>query len=104
MEARTVLARAVALADECGATLIGRRARSELIAAGARPRRTSMSGVRSLTASSATRSSLAANGHSNREIAQILFVTQKTVEMHLSRSYRKLRIGSRVQLSAALHG
>jgi ATP/maltotriose-dependent transcriptional regulator MalT len=104
MEARTVLARAVALADECGATLIGRRARSELIAAGARPRRTSMSGVRSLTASELRVAELAANGHSNREIAQILFVTQKTVEMHLSRSYRKLRIGSRVQLSAALHG
>jgi hypothetical protein len=46
---------------------------------------------------------LAAEGRSNKEIAQLLFVTVKTVEVHLSSTYRKLRIDSRRQLAAALH-
>ena len=41
-------------------------------------------------------------GRTNRQIAQELFVTMKTVEMHLSNAYRKLDIGSRGQLEAAL--
>jgi DNA-binding NarL/FixJ family response regulator len=47
-------------------------------------------------------SAFAAAGHSNREIAQALFVTTKTVEMHLSNVYRKLDIDSREQLPSAL--
>jgi DNA-binding NarL/FixJ family response regulator len=45
---------------------------------------------------------LAAAGRSNKEIAQTLFVTLKTVEVHLSSCYRKLGIGSRRELEAAL--
>lgn len=45
---------------------------------------------------------LAAEGRSNKEIAQALFVTVKTVEVHLSSTYRKLEIGSRAQLEKAL--
>jgi DNA-binding NarL/FixJ family response regulator len=45
---------------------------------------------------------MAAEGPTNREIAQALFVTPKTVEVHLSRVYRKLGISSRSQLAAAL--
>jgi DNA-binding NarL/FixJ family response regulator len=45
---------------------------------------------------------MAAEGMSNREIAQALFVTLRTVEMHLSNAFRKLEISSRTQLSAAL--
>jgi DNA-binding NarL/FixJ family response regulator len=45
---------------------------------------------------------LAAEGQSNKQIAQALFVTLRTVEMHLSNSYRKLDIESRGQLPAAL--
>jgi DNA-binding NarL/FixJ family response regulator len=45
---------------------------------------------------------MAAAGSTNREIAQGLFVTQKTVEVHLSSAYRKLGIDSRTQLPAAL--
>jgi DNA-binding NarL/FixJ family response regulator len=45
---------------------------------------------------------MAAKGPTNREIAQVLFVTPKTVEVHLSSAYRKLGISSRAQLSAAL--
>jgi DNA-binding NarL/FixJ family response regulator len=40
----------------------------------------------------------------NREIAQALFVTPKTVEVHLSNAYRKLEISSRRQLAGALSG
>jgi DNA-binding NarL/FixJ family response regulator len=45
---------------------------------------------------------MAAEGMSNREIAQALFVTPRTIEMHLSGTFRKLAIGSRTQLAAAL--
>jgi LuxR family maltose regulon positive regulatory protein len=45
---------------------------------------------------------MAAEGLMNREIAQVLFVTSKTDEVHLSSVYRKLEISSRSQLPAAL--
>jgi DNA-binding NarL/FixJ family response regulator len=45
---------------------------------------------------------MAAEGRTNREIAQALFVTPKTVELHLSSVYRKLGIRSRSQLPGAL--
>jgi DNA-binding NarL/FixJ family response regulator len=45
---------------------------------------------------------MAAEGLGNPEIAQALFVSRKTVEMHLSRTYRKLLIGSRTELAAVL--
>ena len=45
---------------------------------------------------------MAAEGPTNREIAQALFVTQRTVEVHLTSIYRKLAISSRSQLSTAL--
>jgi DNA-binding NarL/FixJ family response regulator len=45
---------------------------------------------------------LAAGGKTNRDIAQALFVTPKTVEVHLSSVYRKLQISSRAQLPEAL--
>lgn len=45
---------------------------------------------------------LAAEGKTNKEIAQALYVTPKTVEVHLSNSYRKLDISSRRQLAGAL--
>jgi DNA-binding NarL/FixJ family response regulator len=45
---------------------------------------------------------MAAEGTSNREIAQALFVTLRTVEMHLSNAFRKLGVASRTQLATAL--
>jgi DNA-binding CsgD family transcriptional regulator len=60
------------------------------------------SGVESLTASERRVAEIAARDRSNKEIAQELFVTVKTVELHLSNVYRKLQIGSRRQLAAAL--
>jgi DNA-binding NarL/FixJ family response regulator len=46
----------------------------------------------------------AAAGATNPEIAQALFVTVKTVEMHLSNAYRKLEISGRRELARALSG
>jgi DNA-binding CsgD family transcriptional regulator len=59
-------------------------------------------GVDALTPSELRVAALAAEGMSNREIAQALFVTLRTVEVHLTHAYRKLDIASREQLPAAL--
>ena len=59
-------------------------------------------GVEQLTASERRVAELAAQGHSNPEIAQALFVTRKTVETHLGRVYRKLGISGRAALGRAL--
>jgi len=90
------------LAQRCGATRLAQRARAELIAAGARPRREAVTGLEALTASERRVAELAAAGMSNPEIAQALFITLNTVEGHLRRTYHKLSIGSRGQLPAAL--
>ena len=45
---------------------------------------------------------LAASGATNREIAQALFFTPRTVETHLTHAYRKLDIGSHAQIAEAL--
>jgi DNA-binding CsgD family transcriptional regulator len=101
-KAREQLRRAVELATICGATPLAARAESELLATGARPRRMALSGLESLTPSERRVAELAAAGPTNREIAQALFVTPKTVEVHLSHVYRKLGISSRSQLAGAL--
>jgi DNA-binding CsgD family transcriptional regulator/tetratricopeptide (TPR) repeat protein len=101
-EAREELRRAVELATICGAVPLAARAETELLATGARPRRIALSGVDSLTPSERRVAQMAAEGHTNREVAQTLFVSPKTVEVHLSSVYRKLGIRSRSQLPAAL--
>ncbi|PZS26745.1 MAG: hypothetical protein DLM61_17780 [Pseudonocardiales bacterium] len=45
---------------------------------------------------------MAARGLSNPAIAQALFLTLKTIEMHLTSAYRKLDIASRGELAAEL--
>jgi DNA-binding CsgD family transcriptional regulator len=101
-DAREQLRHALELATICGATSLAARAGSELLATGARPRRIALSGVASLTPSERRVAEMAAQGPTNREIAQALFVTQRTVEVHLTSIYRKLAISSRAQLAAAL--
>jgi DNA-binding CsgD family transcriptional regulator len=101
-EARDPLRRALDLADRCGATPLAEQARAELYAAGGRPRRTALSGADSLTASERRVAELAADGQMNKQIAQALYVTPKTVEVHLSNAYRKLGIRSRRELERAL--
>jgi DNA-binding CsgD family transcriptional regulator len=97
-EAREPLRVGVELAQRCGATALTRRAHDELVAAGARPRRLIVSGIGALTASERRVADLAADGLTNREIAQALFVTEKTVEGHLGHTYLKLGVKSRSQL------
>lgn len=100
--ARAPLRQALDIADALGATSVADRARHELRAAGGRPRRPRTSGVESLTASERRIAMLAAEGRSNPEIAQALFVTKKTVEAHLGNAYRKLDIRSRAELQRVL--
>lgn len=102
VDAREVLRRGLDLAHACGARPLAERARQELRAAGGRPRHSAISGVDALTPSERRIAAMAANGLSNPEIAQALFVTKKTVEAHLSNAYRKLDIHSRTELGAAL--
>jgi DNA-binding CsgD family transcriptional regulator len=101
-ESRDPLRAALEIATVCGADALAERARSELAAAGARPRRDALSGVDALTPSERRVADLAAGGQSNRDIAQSLYVTPKTVEVHLSNAYRKLGIGSRLELPSVL--
>jgi DNA-binding NarL/FixJ family response regulator len=100
--AREPLRLALELAQRGGATLLAARAHEELIASGARPRRLFASGVEALTPSERRIAAMAAEGLSNREIAQSLFVTLRTVETHLSSVFRKLDVSARTQLAAAL--
>ena len=100
-DARDPLRRALELAEQSGAHGLAEHVRSELYATGARPRTTALDGVESLTERELRVARLAAEGQTNRDIAQILYVTPKTVEVHLSNSYRKLGIASRRELPAA---
>ncbi len=100
--ARRELSRALDIASRCGATTLAERARSELIATGARPRREQLTGPGSLTPAELRAARMAADGLSNREIAQALFVSAKTIETQLSAAYAKLSIASRHELRGAL--
>lgn len=101
-EAREPLRAGMDAARRCGATALAERAHGELVTAGARPRRLMFSGLEALTASERRVAQIAASGQTNREIAQALFVTVKTVENHLGHGYNKLGIRSRSELPAAL--
>ena len=101
-DARDPLRRALELATVCGAPPLAEAARSELYAAGARPRTEALAGVEALTTSEKRVADLAASGDTNRDIAQALYVTPKTIEVHLSNTYRKLGIRSRRELAGAL--
>lgn len=103
VEAREALVPAADLAQQHGLVALHERARTEMAASGARPRRDMiLTGREALTPSERRIAQLAAQGQSNREIAQALFVTPKTVEYHLRNAYRKLAISSRQDLLDAL--
>jgi DNA-binding CsgD family transcriptional regulator len=101
-QAREMLRRGLELAARCGAQRLSARAQDELLATGARPRRAALSGVESLTPSERRVAQLAAEGNTNRAIAQTLFVTEKTVEGHLAHAFDKLGVRSRTRLRDAL--
>lgn len=103
--ARAPLREALELAHECGTVPLTERARDELAASGARPRRERSVGADALTPSESRVAELAAAGRTNREIAQALFVTTKTVGTHLGHIYAKLGLQgaqAREQLAGAI--
>lgn len=81
------------LAHRLGAAPLVDHASAELALAGGRVGRIEVSGLASLTSAERRVCELAATGLRNRDIAQRLFVSTKTVEVHLSRAYRKLGVG-----------
>jgi DNA-binding CsgD family transcriptional regulator len=101
-DSREPLRAAIEIARSCGAMPLAEHAHQELRATGARPRSLEFSGVAALTARERQIAELAAQGRSNPEIAQSLFVTRRTVETHLTSIYRKLEIGSRDDLARTL--
>ena len=103
-DAREPLREALELARRCGALAIARRAHEELAATGEKLRPLVAVGVESLTPSERRIAGLAAEGLTNREIAQTLFLSVKTVESHLRGAYRKLDVRSREELPHALEG
>ncbi len=88
--ARQPLREALALAQRCEARTLAELAQEELVVSGAKPRRQVFAGPQSLTPSEWRVAELAAAGMQNREIAQALFVTTKTVGTHLAHIYQKL--------------
>lgn len=101
-EARHVLRRALDVAGQYPGEVLRRRARKELVALGIRPRRERLEGPGALTRSELRVVQLAARGKTNSEIAQLLTLSRRTVETHLTSAYRKLGIERRAQLAEAL--
>ena len=101
-EAQDPLRRALEYAERAGAEPLRDYARAKLLAAGARPRRTALTGPDALTTAERQVAELAAEGLSNRQIAQHLFITQATVETHLRHTFHKLGISSRLDLPGLL--
>lgn len=101
-EARRHLRRGVELAQICGAQPLVERGLTELRSTGARPRHVTPTGPEALTPSERRVAEFATAGYSNREIAQTLFITTNTVEVHLTRTYRKLGVLGRVGLRDVL--
>lgn len=93
VEGRDELRRGRELAHRLGAVPLADRAATELALAGGRAGRIELTGVAALTSAERRVCALAATGLRNRDIAQRLFVSTKTVEVHLSRAYRKLGVG-----------
>jgi DNA-binding CsgD family transcriptional regulator len=102
VRAREQLREGLDLAQQCGAERLAARAVEELRVTGARPRRRMITGPDALTPSEARIVRMAADRMGNRDIAQALFLTVRTVENHLGSAYRKLGIASREELRRAV--
>jgi DNA-binding CsgD family transcriptional regulator len=103
-EGRDAQRRAISLAGQCGAVALAESAMAGLHAGPGRRARLELTGPSALTAAERRVCRQVAGGQTNREVAQALFVTEKTVERHLSAAYQKLGIRSRFQLASAIGG
>jgi len=95
--ARDALGEGLEIFERLGAALWAEKARAELSAIGGRTAATG-----ELTPMETRVARLAAAGRTNREIAETLYLSVRTVETHLSHAYRKLDVRSRTELTLAL--
>jgi DNA-binding NarL/FixJ family response regulator len=101
-EARVQLRAAVAGFEAAGALAWAQRAADELAASGERARRRSPSTADDLTPQELQVTGLVAQGLTNREVAEKLFLSPKTIESHLGRAFRKLGVRTRTELAVAV--
>ena len=101
-DARAAFREALALADDLGLKGLASSALDGLRLAGGRPRRRALTGRSSLTPGEERICELVASGRSNREVADLLYVSRKTVEYHLRNVFAKLGVTSRRQLADRL--
>jgi DNA-binding CsgD family transcriptional regulator len=99
LDAREHLRTALEAFTRMGAEAFARRAERELLAAGERAGKRTVDTLDQLTPQETQIARLAANGHTNREIAAQLFISPSTVEYHLRKAFRKLGVKSRTQLA-----
>ena len=102
VDARNELRVAHDLFSEFGTEAFAERARVELEATGEHARKRTVDTLGHLTPQETQISRLAAEGHTNREIAAQLFISPSTVEYHLRKVFRKLGVKSRTQLARRL--
>jgi ATP/maltotriose-dependent transcriptional regulator MalT len=102
-DARGELRTAYEVLSELGLRAFAERARHELLATGETVRKRSVETVNELTTQEAQIAGLARDGLTNPEIAAQLFLSPRTVEWHLRKTFAKLGITSRRQLRDALH-
>jgi DNA-binding CsgD family transcriptional regulator len=99
VDARNELRTAYEMFTDFGMSAFAERARIELQATGEHVRKPSVDMLGQLTPQEEQVARLAAEGHTNREIATQLFISPSTVEYHLHKVFRKLRVTSRAQLA-----
>jgi DNA-binding CsgD family transcriptional regulator len=102
LDAREELRTAHELFRDFGVEAFAERARLELQATGERARKRTVDTLDQLTPQETQIARLAAEGHTNREIAARLFISASTVEYHLRKAFRKLDVKSRTQLEDRL--
>ena len=102
VDARNELRRANEMLTDIGTLAFAQRARRELLATGETIRRRTADAYNELTAQEAHIAQLAADGRTNPEIGEQLFISPRTVEWHLGKVFTKLDVTSRKELRGAL--